>query len=69
MNNAPYHSVKCEQIPNKSTIKANIIKWLEDKSELIDRFMAITELLDIVNIIKPKYNKYAIDELVTTVLF
>jgi len=66
MDNAPYHSVKCEKIPNKSTHKADIIKWLEDKGEVIDRPMVITELLDIVNRIKPKYDKYAIDELVKT---
>ena len=66
MDNAPYHSVKCEKIPNKSTLKADIIKWLEDKGEVIDRPMVIAELLDMVNRIKPKYDKYAIDELVKT---
>ncbi|CAI6371367.1 unnamed protein product [Macrosiphum euphorbiae] len=66
MDNAPYHSVKCEKIPNKSTRKGDIIKWLEEKGEVIDRPMVITELLEIVNRIKPMHDKYAIDELVKT---
>lgn len=64
MDNAPYHSVKCEKIPNKSTLKADIIKWLEEKGEVISRSMVIAELLEIVNRIKPMHDKYAIDELV-----
>lgn len=63
MDNALYHSVKCEKIPNKSTHKADIIYWLEDKGEVIDRPMVITELLEIVNRIKSKYDK-SVDELV-----
>lgn len=66
MDNAPYHSVKAEQIPNTNTRKADIIKWLEEKGEVIDRPMIITELLDIVKQIKPRYDKYLIDELVKT---
>lgn len=66
MDNAPYHSVMCEKIPNKSTRKADIIEWLENKGVVIDRPMVITQLLDMVNQIKPKYDKYAIDKLVKT---
>ncbi|XP_026822882.1 uncharacterized protein LOC113560942 [Rhopalosiphum maidis] len=66
MDNAPCHSVKTEQIPNTSTRKADIIKWLEDKGKVIDRPMVITELLDMVKQIKPRYDKYVIDELAQT---
>lgn len=64
MDNAPYHSVKAEKIPNTNTRKPDIIKWLEEKGEVIDRPMLIAELLDIVKQIKPRYDEYLIDELV-----
>lgn len=66
MDNAPYHSMKKEEIPNTSTKKADILKWLQDKGEVIDRPMVITELLDIVKRIKPQHDKYLIDELAQT---
>jgi len=66
MDNAPYHSMKKEKIPNTSTKKADILKWLQDKGEVIDRPMVITELLDIVKRIKPQHDKYLIDELAQT---
>ncbi|XP_050059855.1 uncharacterized protein LOC126551127 [Aphis gossypii] len=63
MDNAPYHSVKKEKSPTSSSRKADIIKWLEDKGEVVDNTMVIPELLDIVKRIKPLHNKYVIDEL------
>lgn len=66
MDNAPYNSVKKEKIPNTSTRKADIIKWLEEKGEVIDQPMVIAELLDIVKRIKPQYEGYVIDELAET---
>lgn len=66
MDNAPYHSVKKEKIPNTKTRKSDIIKWLEEKGEVIDRPMVITELLDMVIQIKPQFDKYVIDYLVET---
>lgn len=63
MDNAPYHSVKKEKLPTSSTRKADIIKWLEDKGEVVDNTMVIPELLDIFKRIKPLHNKYVIDEL------
>lgn len=49
---------------NTSSKKADIIKWIEVKGEIIDKPMVICELLKMVNRIKPMYDKYAIDELV-----
>jgi len=66
MDNAPYHSVKKEKIPNTNSRKADIIKWLEEKGQVIDRPMVIPELLDIVKQIKPQFDKYVIDDLVET---
>lgn len=63
MDNAPYHSVNKDKSPTSSTRKADIIKWLEDKGEVVDNTMVIPELLDIVKRIKPLHNKYVIDEL------
>jgi len=33
MDNAPYHSMKKEKIPNSTTRKANIIQWLQEKGD------------------------------------
>jgi len=63
MDNVPYHSVKKDKSPVSTTRKADIIKWLEDKGEVVDHGMVISELLDIVKRIKPLHNKYVIDEL------
>ncbi|XP_022176671.1 uncharacterized protein LOC111038053 [Myzus persicae] len=57
------HSVKKDKSPTSSTRKAEIIKWLEDKGEVVDYTMVIPELLEIVKRIKPLHNKYVIDEL------
>lgn len=66
MDNAPYHSVKKEKIPNSTSKKADIIKWLQEKGQVIDIPMVIPELLDMVNQIKSQYDKYLIDDLVET---
>lgn len=39
-DNAPYYSVKVDKAPNSLTQKADIIKWLQDKGEIIDRIIA-----------------------------
>lgn len=62
-DNALYHSVKKEKSPTSSTRKADKIKWLENKGEIVDNTMVILELLDIVKRIKPFHNKYVKDEL------
>ncbi|KAL4091106.1 hypothetical protein QTP88_025846 [Uroleucon formosanum] len=63
MDNASYHSAKIDKAPTSKTKKADIIKWLKDKNEIIDRHMVIPELLEIVKRVKPHYEKYAIDEM------
>ncbi|XP_050440026.1 uncharacterized protein LOC126846047 [Adelges cooleyi] len=63
MDNASYHSVKFDKAPTSTTRKAEIIKWLEDKEEVIDKPMVIPELLQIVKRLKPQHEKFVIDEL------
>jgi len=61
MDNASYHSLKIDKAPTAKTEKANIIKWLKDKNEIIDRPMVIPQLLEIVK--RVKHDKYVVDEL------
>ncbi|XP_022160092.1 uncharacterized protein LOC111026344 [Myzus persicae] len=63
MDNASYHSVKIDKAPTSQNKKDDIIKWLVDKGEIIDRHMVIQQLLEIVKRIKPQHQKYAVDEL------
>ncbi|CAI6377542.1 unnamed protein product [Macrosiphum euphorbiae] len=63
IDNASYHSVKIDKAPTSNTRKADIIKWLEDKGEVVDRTMVIPQLLLIVKRLKPQHNMYVIDEL------
>lgn len=64
MDNAPYHSVKAELCPTLNWKKADIEKWLEEKGEFYDKPLIKVRLMEIVNRIKPRYNKYVIDEYV-----
>lgn len=64
MDNALHHSAKINEAPTSITKKPDIIKWLEDKGEVIDKPMVIPELLEMVKRLKPLYEKYVIDEFV-----
>ncbi|XP_071632141.1 uncharacterized protein [Temnothorax longispinosus] len=63
MDNAPYHSVKVEELPNASWRKDEIIKWLEDKGKEISETMVKAELLQIVTLHKDRFDKYVTDEM------
>lgn len=63
MDNAPYHSMKLEKLPNISWKKDEIIKWLQNKGKEVSESMVKVELLQIVEQQKNKYDKYVIDEL------
>jgi hypothetical protein len=63
MDNAPYHSVKTETIPNMSWKKQDIINWLENKGQLINSNQLVkSQLIDQVEQLRPRYNTYVIDE-------
>ncbi|XP_025406053.1 uncharacterized protein LOC112680230 [Sipha flava] len=57
MDNASYHSVIIDKAPSSHTLKADIIKWLEDKGEVINHSMVITHLLLRVKRLKPLHKK------------
>lgn len=63
MDNAPYHSMKKEKMPNHSWTKAEIIQWLESKGREVSENMVKAELLQIVAQNKHKFDKYVIDEI------
>lgn len=63
MDNAPYHSMKLEKVPNTKWKKSDIIEWLKSKNETVDTTMLKNELLQSVALIKHNFtNKYIIDE-------
>lgn len=63
LDNAPYHSVKCEKIPNMSWKKNEIANWLKQKGFNADSSYLKKELLYIVEQEKGNYDKYVIDEM------
>ncbi|XP_050420426.1 uncharacterized protein LOC126833253 [Adelges cooleyi] len=64
MDSAQHHSVKLDKAPTSTTKKADIIKWLQEKGEIIDKPMVIAQLMTIVRRVKPLYEKYSVDEFV-----
>lgn len=42
MDNTPYHFVKLDKAPICATKKADIIKWLQYKGEVIDKLVGLT---------------------------
>lgn len=63
MDNATYHSRKLEKVPTSSWRKSDIIQWLTLKEISHEGDMIKKELLEIVNLNKPPYTKYVIDEM------
>jgi len=62
MDNISYHSLKKDPIPTLDWRKVNIIKWLVSKNCVADRSMIKYRLMEMVNKIKPLYDKNLIDE-------
>lgn len=62
MDNARYHSIKAESCPTLNWKNVDIEKWLEEKGEMFEKPMIKVRLMEIVKRIKPRYNKYVIDE-------
>lgn len=63
LDNAPYHSVFEENIPNSSTKKADIQSWLTSKNISWTQDMLKAELLFIVSGVRKNYQSYRIDSL------
>lgn len=62
MDDVPYHSLKKDPIPTLDWRKENIIKWLVSKNCVADQSMIKYQLMEMVNQIKPLYDKNVIDE-------
>lgn len=67
MDNAPYRSVRKEQIPNRRWQKSNMITWLQSKGETFDEPVIKAQLYKRVKEIRNKYKSYFIDSLATEV--
>ncbi|XP_022179192.1 uncharacterized protein LOC111039855 [Myzus persicae] len=65
MDNTLYRSMQKDKYSTKNTTKADIINWFESKGDIVDTSMVTEELFQIVNTLKPIYEKYA-DETVKT---
>jgi len=63
MDNASYHSVTTDRIPNRSWRKAEIQEWLCEKQLYFHESYTIRELLEVVRVNKPA-TTYVIDEMV-----
>lgn len=63
MDNASYHSVLTEKPPSSNTRKAEIEKWLEEKSIPHDNSKTRNELLALVRLHKQKYRTYELDKI------
>lgn len=63
LDNAPYHSVKEEKLPTKSWTKSDIQAWLNAKCIDWQPDMLKSELMEIVNNQRSRFNSYRIDKL------
>jgi transposase len=63
MDNASYHSRKCEKSPTSSWKKADVIRWLLEKEIKFEGNMVKKELLAIAQEHKDRFVKYVIDEM------
>lgn len=64
IDNAAYHNVLEEKVPNTSTRKAEIQLWLEEKGIAFDPAFLKVELLNLVRQHKAAYTKFKIDQIV-----
>lgn len=66
MDNASYHSVRCEKVPTSNNKKGEMQEWLKCQNvPFCDKLMK-TELYELIKIHKPLSPKYYIDELAKT---
>ena len=62
-DNAAYHSRKKEPLPTTSWRKDQIKQWLEERNISVEEYMLKKDLLTIVAGVKPRYEKYKVDEM------
>lgn len=63
IDNAPYHNVLVEKIPNSASRKEEIRQWLNKNNVQFSQNFLKVELLHLVKINKPSKIRYQIDEI------
>jgi len=63
MDNATYHSTLTEEYRKANTRKADVQKWLQDKSVDFSPVETLSELREKVKLTMPKEKKYKLDEI------
>jgi len=63
MDNASYHSMLAEDYPKSNTRKAEVQKWLQEKSIPFSPEETLSELREKVKLSMPKEKKYKLDEI------
>ncbi|XP_054717309.1 uncharacterized protein LOC129226706 [Uloborus diversus] len=63
IDNASYHSVFVENIPNTSTKKDDIRRWLTSKNIAWNSDMLKAELLNLVQNVRSRYEEYRVDRI------
>lgn len=64
VDNAPYHNVKIEKAPTSRSRKQDMKAWLLKNSIPFGNDMLLPELYKLVQLHKPRYARYALDETV-----
>jgi transposase len=63
LDNASHHSRRVETIPTVSRRKDKIQEWITSHVETFEECMLKKHLMETVNRVRPKYDKYKIDEM------
>lgn len=62
MDSASHHSVKKDPVPTNAWKKEDIKNWLKSKDLVLDKPLIKFRLLDMVNEVRPRHDKFIIDE-------
>ncbi|KAL4126389.1 hypothetical protein QTP88_010611 [Uroleucon formosanum] len=66
MNNAPYHSMLVNNYPKCNARKAEVQEWLKNQNINFLPFETLAELRERVNLLKPTFKKYELDEIASS---
>lgn len=64
IDNAPYHSVQVNKIPNSNSRKSEVLDWLAARSIIHSPDALKVELLELVKLNTPKFKTYKFDAVV-----
>uniref|UniRef100_T1IL83 Tc1-like transposase DDE domain-containing protein n=1 Tax=Strigamia maritima TaxID=126957 RepID=T1IL83_STRMM len=63
MDNAPYHSVQADNVPQRNWSKGEMQKWLRQNSVHFDIQMIKSKLWSLIKDIKSRFQKFKVDEI------